>query len=202
MKDFKRIIMLVLISLLILVLLIIFYALYYKSNLFLNISDITVVKVNDDKTSFNINIKGNSNETFKCIAYNDISNIEDSSNNGSCTLTLNINKDYKIYLKNDHRKTKEVNLTDYVDNILSFNFEEDIIYMVLGEEKSLKYDELVIDKNKKLSKITSSNENIVSISDGTMKANSSGECEIKTGNKSIKIIVTDIIEKPTYHEQK
>lgn len=35
-----------------------------------------------------------------------------------------------------------------------------------------------------------------------MKANSSGECEIKTGNKSIKIIVTDIIEKPTYHEQK
>ena len=150
MKDFKRIIMLVLISLLILVLLIIFYALYYKSNLFLNISNITVVKVNDDKTSFNINIKGNSNETFKCIAYNDISNVEDSSNNGSCTLTLNINKDYKIYLKNDHRKTKEVNLTDYVDNILSFNFEEDIIYMVLGEDKSLKYDELVIDKNKKL----------------------------------------------------
>ena len=94
MKDFKRIIMLVLISLLILVLLIIFYALYYKSNLFLNISDITVVKVNDDKTSFNINIKGNSNETFKCIAYNDISNVEDSSNNDSCTLTLNINKDY------------------------------------------------------------------------------------------------------------
>lgn len=202
MKDFKHIIMLVLISLLILVLLIISYALYYKSNLFLNISDITVVKVNDDKTSFNINIKGNSNETFKCIAYNDISNVEDSSNNDSCTLKLNINKDYKIYLKNDHRKTKEVNLTDYVDNILSFNFEEDIIYMVLGDEKSLKYDELVIDKNKKLSKITSSNENIVSISDGTMKANSSGECEIKTVNKSIKIIVTDIIEKPTYHEQK
>ena len=186
MKDFKRIIMLVLISLLILVLLIISYALYYKSNLFLNISDITVVKVNDDKTSFNINIKGNSNETFKCIAYNDISNVEDSSNNDFCTLTLNINKDYKIYLKNDHRKTKEVNLTDYVDNILSFNFEEDIIYMVLGDEKSLKYDELVIDKNKKLSKITSSNENIVSISDGTMKANSSGECEIKTGKKKHK----------------
>ena len=74
--------------------------------------------------------------------------------------------------------------------------------MVLGDEKSLKYDELVIDKNKKLSKITSSNENIVSISDGTMKANSSGECEIKTESKSIKIVVTDIIEKPTYHKEK
>ena len=55
--------------------------------------------------------------------------------------------------------------------------------MVLGDEKSLKYDELVIDKNKKLSKITSSNENIVSISDGTMKANSLGECEIKVNSK-------------------
>ena len=199
MKDFKRIIMWVLVGLLIIVLLIIFYALYYQSNLYLSVSNIEVIKVNDDKTSFNISIKGNSKEAFKCIAYNDTYSAEDTSNNGICNLTLNINKDYKIYLKNNHKKTKEVNLTD---NILSFNFENDIIYMVLGNEKSLKYDELVIDKNKKLSKITSSDENIVSISNGTMRANAEGECEIKTGNKSIKIVVTDIIEKPTYHEQK
>lgn len=202
MKDFKRIIMWVLVGLLIIVLLIIFYALYYQSNLYLNISNIEVIKVNDDKTSFNISIKGKSKEPFKCIAYNDTYNAEDTSNNGICNLTLNINKDYKIYLKNNHNKTKEVNLTDYVDNILSFNFENDIIYMVLGTEKSLKYDELVIDKNKNLSKITSSNENIVSIKSGIMKANAEGECEIKTGNKSIKIVVTDIIEKPNYHEEK
>lgn len=202
MKDFKRIIMWVLVGLLIIVLLIIFYTLYYQNNLYLNISNIEVIKVNDDKTSFNISIKGKSKESFKCIAYNDTYNAEDTSNNGICNLTLNINKDYKIYLKNDHNKTKEVNLTDYVDNILSFNFENDIIYMVLGTEKSLKYDELVIDKNKNLSKITSSNENIVSIKSGIMKANAEGECEIKIGNKSIKIVVTDIIEKPTYHEEK
>lgn len=202
MKDFKRIIMWVLIVLLIIVLIIISYSLYYKSNLFLNINNITVVKVNNDKESFDISIKGNSNENFKCFAYNDIYNAENNSVSNTCTLTLKINKDYKIYLKNDYRKTKEVNLTDYVDNILSFNFEEEIIYMVLGTEKSLKYDELVIDKNKELSKITSSDENIVTIANGIMKANASGNCEIKTGNKSIKIIVTDIIDKPTYQEKK
>lgn len=202
MKDFKRIIMWVLIVLLIIVLIIISYSLYYKSNLFLNINNITVVKVNNDKESFDISIKGNSNENFNCVAYNDIYNTENNSVSNTCTLTLKINKDYKIYLKNDYRKTKEVNLTDYVDNILSFNFEEEIIYMVLGTEKSLKYDELVIDKNKELSKITSSDENIVTIANGIMKANASGNCEIKTGNKSIKIIVTDIIGKPTYQEKK
>lgn len=202
MKDFKHLIMWVLVSLLVIVLLIVFYALYYKSNLFLNISSINVLKVNDDKTSFNINIIGKSKDNFKCIAYNDTYKSENTSTNGTCTLTLKINKDYKIYLKNNHKKTKEVNLTDYVDNILSFNFEEEAINMVNGTEKSLKYDELVIDKNKKLSKITSSNENIISIDNGIMKANNIGECEIKTDNKSIKIIVTDIIEKPTYHEQK
>jgi len=119
-----------------------------------------------------------------------------------CTLTLEINEDYKIYLKNEHRKTKEVNLTDYVDNILSFNFEDDVIYMVLGDEKSLKYDELVIDKDKKLSKVVSSDNNVVSIDNGVMKANNTGECEVKTGDKSIKIIVTDIISKPYYQDKK
>ena len=202
MKNFKRIIIWVLVVLLIIVLIILSYSLYYKSNLFLNLNNITVIKVNDDKESFDISIKGNSNENFKCVAYNDIYNTENNSVSNTCTLTLKINKDYKIYLKNDYRKTKEVNLTDYVDNILSFNFEEEIIYMVLGAEKSLKYDELVIDKNKELSKITSSDENIVTIAGGIMKANASGNCEIKTGNKSIKIIVTDIIDKPTYQEKK
>lgn len=202
MKNFKRIIIWVLVVLLIIVLIILSYSLYYKSNLFLNLNNITVIKVNDDKESFDISIKGNSNENFKCVAYNDIYNTENNSVSDTCTLTLKINKDYKIYLKNDYRKTKEVNLTDYVDNILSFNFEEEIIYMVLGTEKSLKYDELVIDKNKELSKITSSDENIVTIAGGIMKATASGNCEIKTGNKSIKIIVTDIIDKPTYQEKK
>ena len=202
MKNFKRIIIWVLVVLLIIVLIILSYSLYYKSNLFLNLNNITVIKVNDDKESFDISIKGNSNENFKCVAYNDIYNTENNSVSNTCTLTLKINKDYKIYLKNDYRKTKEVNRTDYVDNSLSFNFEEEIIYMVLGAEKSLKYDELVIDKNKELSKITSSDENIVTIAGGIMKANASGNCEIKTGNKSIKIIVTDIIDKPTYQEKK
>lgn len=202
MKDFKRIIIGVLVSLLILVLFLIFYAVYYKSNIFLSLSDISIVKVNDDKTSFNISIKGNSKEEFICTAYNDTYNTSSPSTNGVCNLTLKINKDYKIYLNNNHRKTKEVNLTDYVDNILSFNFEDDIIYMVLGDKKSLKYDELVIDNNKKLSKIKSSNEDIVSINNGVMKANVTGQCEIKTESKSIKIVVTDIIEKPTYHKEK
>ena len=117
MKDFKRIIIGVLVSLLILVLFLIFYAVYYKSNIFLSLSNISIIKVNDDKTSFDISIKGNSKEEFICTAYNNTYNTSSPSTNGACNLTLKISKDYKIYLKNNYRKTKEVNLTDYVDNI-------------------------------------------------------------------------------------
>lgn len=202
MKNFKRNIIIILVGLLLIVVLLICYALYYRSNLFLSIDTIKVLKVNDDKKSFDISIKGNSNDNFKCAASNKDFNAESTSNNGVCTLTLEINKDYKIYLKNEHRKTKEVNLTDYVDNILSFNFEDDVIYMVLGDERSLKYDELVIDKDKKLSKVVSSDNNVVSIDNGVMKANNTGECEVKTGDKSIKIVVTDIISKPYYQDKK
>lgn len=202
MENFKRNIIIILVGLLLIVVLLICYALYYRSNLFLSIDTIKVLKVNDDKKSFDISIKGNSSNDFKCTAYNKDFNAESASNNGVCTLTLEINEDYKIYLKNEHRKTKEVNLTDYVDNILSFNFEDDVIYMVLGDEKSLKYDELVIDKDKKLSKVVSSDNNVVSINNGVMKANNTGDAEVKSGDKSIKIVVTDIISKPYYQDKK
>lgn len=202
MKEFKRNIIIILVGLLLIVVLLICYSLYYRSNLFLSIDTIKVLKVNDDKKSFDISIKGNSSNNFKCVASNKDFNAENSSSNGLCTLTLEINEDYKIYLKNEHRKTKEVNLTDYVDNILSFNFENDVIYMVLGDEKSLKYDELVIDKDKKLSKVVSSDNNVVSINNGVMKANSAGDAEVKSGDKSIKIVVTDIISKPYYQDKK
>lgn len=202
MENFKRNIIIILVGLLLIVVLLICYALYYRSNLFLSIDTIKVLKVNDDKKSFDISINGNSNDNFKCTAYNKDFNAESASNNGVCTLTLEINEDYKIYLKNEHRKTKEVNLTDYVDNILSFNFENDVIYMVLGDEKSLKYDELVIDKDKKLSKVVSSDNNVVSINNGVMKANNTGDAEVKSGDKSIKIVVTDIISKPYYQDKK
>lgn len=202
MENFKRNIIIILVGLLLIVVLLICYALYYRSNLFLSIDTIKVLKVNDDKKSFDISIKGNSNDSFKCVASNKDFDAESASNNGVCTLTLEINEDYKIYLKNEHRKIKEVNLTDYVDNILSFNFEDDVIYMVLGDGKSLKYDELVIDKDKKLSKVVSSDNNVVSIDNGVMKANNTGECEVKTGDKSIKIVVTDIISKPYYQDKK
>lgn len=202
MKEFKRNIIIILVGLLLIVVLLICYSLYYRSNLFLSIDTIKVLKVNDDKKSFDISIKGNSSNDFKCVASNKDFNAENSSSNGLCTLTLEINEDYKIYLKNEHRKTREVNLTDYVDNILSFNFENDVIYMVLGDEKSLKYDELVIDKDKKLSKVVSSDNNVVSINNGIMKANNTGDAEVKSGDKSIKIVVTDIISKPYYQDKK
>lgn len=93
-------------------------------------------------------------------------------------------------------------LTDYVDNIISFNFSNDVIYMVKGATKDIKYDELVIDKNKKISEIISTNDDIISINNGIITAKNLGECEIKSGKKSIKVVVTDIIDKPTLSEVK
>ena len=124
------------------------------------------------------------------------------SKGGVCLLTLNINKDYKIYLESKYKKTKEKMLTDYVDNIISFNFSNDVIYMIKGATKDIKYDEIVIDKNKKISEIISTNDDIISINDGIITAKNIGECEIKSGKKSIKVVVTDIIDKPTLSEVK
>lgn len=201
MKSFKRVIIVVC-CLLFISFLLTSYALYYKKKLILNISSINITKISTDKKSFEISIMGDTNNEFKCVAFNDLYKSESMSKGGVCLLTLNINKDYKIYLESKYKKTKEKMLTDYVDNIISFNFSNDVIYMVKGATKDIKYDEIVIDKNKKISEIISTNDDIISVNDGIITAKNIGECEIKSGKKSIKVVVTDIIDKPTLSEVK
>ncbi len=61
---------------------------------------------------------------------------------------------------------------------------------------------LLLIKNKKISEIISTSDDIISINDGIITAKNLGECEIKSGKKSIKVVVTDIIDKPTLSEVK
>ena len=71
MKSFKRVIIVVC-CLLFISFLLTSYALYYKKRLILNISSINITKISTDKKSFEISITSDTNNEFKCVAFNDL----------------------------------------------------------------------------------------------------------------------------------
>ena len=124
------------------------YAVYYFKFLDLEVSKVSLISVNGDNNTFTIEIDGKGQEEFSCLVYNDLNKYDVKAINNKCVITLDINKDYFVSLYNLKTSTKEVYLTDYINNVLAFNFNEEVIYLTLGKEKNFVYNELLIDKDK------------------------------------------------------
>lgn len=126
----------------------------------------------------------------------------------TCTFNnLNTNKDYYIYLKNNDR-ISYYHLQDYIyDNVLDIKVNQDKIYLIKGESKSIEYKINTIVKNKQDDiTIESENNDILKINNNKITGLKKGTTNVilksKSKSKKIEVLVTDLINKPKINNKK
>lgn len=183
----------------------------FTSNEYTTIDIENVILANHSEEEKTVNIKiikkdGFKNGKFYCKAVNKENNdtIIALGNNNECSLKLSTLNNYDVLVEDKTGISKTHDLMQYFENELSFEFEKSIIYLVLNEEKEINYTaKNIFIKNVKY-EFASKNQNIAKISDNKIIGISPGVTEIYTKNnsKSIKVIVTNLIDKPKYSPQK
>ena len=134
------------------------------------------------------------NKDFSCVLFNNDNNIVEKGNKNKCILTFKIGDNYTLLLEDKYKKSSNYNLLDYLNNTLEFNFTHETMYLVVGETKKLNYTYKSINGNIDSFNTDSS---IISIDNDVVTANEVGNAVITYGDKSINVVVTDIITKPT-----
>lgn len=179
----------------------IFTLIYKYSDYNIDIFKIQLIKYDINNDVINIKIVKNKdffNKKFICVLYDNDTKQEFIGENKECNLNVK-NSNYNIYIEGlNGGKSKTYRLNEEVENVLNFNFKYDTIYLALDEEKSIEYDDILIDKNFDY-EFKSKNEEIAKIKGNKIIAINSGETEIYSNkvDKTLKVIVTDIITKPT-----
>lgn len=182
-----------------------FAYLVYQDTQTFNIKTINFLEYNEEKDVIKVRIEKNKQtfiDSFTCIAKGVNNTFEIEGQNNICELSLPIHDDYKISLKYSHLETEELSLSDYVDNVLNFSFDEDEIYLIVGEEYTFTYkDDYVFEKPSYV--FTSSNNEVASVEGTTIHANASGEVNISIpgSNEVLKVIVTDLVHLPVFEGQ-
>ena len=182
-----------------------FAYLVYQDTQTFNIKTINFLEYNEENDVIKVRIEKNKQtfiDTFTCIAKGDNNTIEIEGHNNLCEFSLPIHDNYKIHLKYSHLETEELSLSDYVDNVLNFSFDEDEIYLIVGEEYTFTYkDDYAFEKPSYV--FTSSNNEVASVEGTTIHANASGEVNISIpgSNEVLKVIVTDLVHLPVFEGQ-
>lgn len=150
------------------------------------------INVKKEKTLFDI--------SYDCIATNDSNKIVNSSKSDECILTIPFGDDYLITLKDKLTGSKNYNLYDYIDSVIEFNFDSEIIYLAIGETKKINYAYIGKDDVN----LNIENDEIISFENNVITGLSVGKTSIyeKKSNKSIEVIVTDLITDETISSNK
>ena len=173
---------------------------FYK----IELKNIEVLNVDYENKTFDVKIIKNKKillgNHFECKAIDGEDVITSNGEGEECELTLSMNKNYKIVLKNKLNETKEYEVSNYIDNVKYFKFDRETLYMVLDEEYEIKTENFNLVNISTNYVFKSSDENIVSVTDNKIKALSKGEATISVENSdaTLKIVVTDLITLPTY----
>ena len=173
-------------------------------NTYINIELINIELINYNKDSNIISIKVSKknnilNDKFSCIVDDGQKEIEVIGKNNECLIDLVRNSNYNIYLINEQGIKSDVYaLSNMVNNILSFNFASDMIYLAEGDEELINYYDILISDEKLDYNFKSKDENIAKVDNGKVIGVSKGETEIYSDlvNETLKIKVTDLITKP------
>lgn len=176
-----------------------------KDFLIYNTIDIVNIKMtNYDKETnvmtIKITKKNNTlNDDFICIAEADDKKIEVIGKDNVCEFALENDANYNLYLVNSSSiKSNIFELSNIVNNVLSFNFATEMLYLAVDEEADINYYDVVIDNEKINYNFKSKDESIARVENNKIVALSKGETEIYSDktNETLKIKVTDLITKP------
>ncbi len=141
---------------------------------------------------------------FKCEASNVESSIIENGSKNKCKISIPVEDNYKIVLSNKYHKTKELLLNDYIENKLDFKFKNEFIYLAVGEEIDIEYIDKYIVPQEATYSFTSDNVGIVKTLDNKIIGVAPGTTIIreKDSDEELKVIVTDLIIKPTLFDER
>lgn len=183
--------------------------LIFDINKELEINNIVLENFNSENNSYTISIFMKSgfietilNKDFTCYGEAEELTFSNLSVNKKCTLTLPINEKVNIFIKNGNKISKKVNPYDYFNKILDFSFNNNIIYLTIGEKTKLNYTFKLAGLNNSNFDFYSENENIAKYQNDYITGISAGTTFIKSPftDKEVKIIVTDLISLPAYQK--
>lgn len=198
----KRFIRLIIIILSIVLISLSAHKLYSAFNT-VSISKITLENFDEKQNKATIKIKINEkNQFYSCFAKGKKEKYTSSSVNNECTLSINVKDTYKIYLEENGNKSKEYNLADYIPNILSFNFKEQIIYLTKDETTPLEYTDVTFKQEDYNFKIK--NPDIAKYEDGKIIALKEGKTYLYSDkiDQELAIVVTNLLTKPYATKEK
>lgn len=159
------------------------------------VKSVKVINYDDSKMTIEIEVYNTLfNMEYECFI-ND--NIVKSKNN-ICNISIPI-EDNEFYLKGIFGKSKVNYISDYVSELSEFKFNNDTIYITVGEEKKINYSYIG------LSKISFSfDTEIIKLENNTITGLKVGNTIIKENNseKTMEVVVTDIISSPTLSQNK
>ena len=169
-----------------------------------NIELLDVKLINYDKESNTISIKISKknnvlNEEFICVADDGTNKIEVQGTNNECVMDLVQRNNYSIYLTNKHNiKSKEYKLSNMVNNVLSFKFASEKLYLIVDEEADINYYDILIDENDFDYNFKSKDEKIAKVVDNKVIGVSIGTTTVYSDkiDETLTIKVTDLITKP------
>lgn len=182
-----------------------FAYLVYKDTKSFDIQAIEFLGYDEEKKEIQIRILKNSQtfiDDFNCVAKSSNNSFESEGHNNVCELSLPTHDDYKIHLEYSHLVTKELSLADYIENTLKFSFDDEVIYLIVGEDYKFTYKNEYAFENPIYS-FVSSNEEVSTVNDNTIHANGKGEAlvSISGGKETLKVIVTDLVHLPVFEGQ-
>ena len=168
-----------------------------------SISKITLEHFDEKQNKAIIKIKINEkNQFYSCFAKGKKEKFSAASVNNECFLSINAKDTYKIYLKENGNKSKEYNLSDFIPNIVSFNFKEKIIYLTKDETAPLEYTDVTFKKEDYNFKIK--DPDIAKYEDGKIIALKEGKTYLYSDkiNQELEIVVTNLLTKPYATKEK
>lgn len=170
-----------------------------------------VILVSHSEKNNNIKIKvikkdGLKNKKFYCKAINKENNeaIVALGNNNECAIELSTFNNYDIMVEDKTGVSKAYDVLQFFSNELSFQFKKDVLYLLIDEEKNIEFSAKNIFTKDIKYEFASRNPSIAEVVDNKIVGIKSGITEIYALNnqKSLKIVVTDLINKPKYSPQK
>ena len=136
---------------------------------------------------------------FYCAATSDTADYIEKGNKNKCELELPIKKNYKVHLENKYGKTESLTLMDHIVNMLEFSFDREIIYLAVDQETNISYKDKYILPIDMVYDFYSLDENVATVFDNKIVGKNPGTTYIKVkgSEAALKVIVTDLISKPT-----
>lgn len=95
-------------------------------------------RLNNNELDIIININNESKKTVFCsISEEETSELQwQEAKDNKCNYTVDI-KDYNIYLKTEDNESDPVKLSKYINDVIDYKLEDDVIYLAPGETTAI-----------------------------------------------------------------